>query len=439
MTLAAVVSRARVQERNVEADLFLSVASDAETHMAMLLSVSVELGHADLAAISESVWGGDEDWGSALRQLQRWPFVSRSTSGLRIVGPIGAALAIQLQEAHPPVFLRAHEILAALEEEQEVGANPEEQWFARGRIAYYLAGIDERRSAAAFRDTFADAPVFSRPLARMWLAGLAIHQEYLLGSESRTVEFFRGFRQYVSGHRQEAERSFALVFEDGVEDVYSAIAMHLWAVIVGTRPGTRGRRILGNAIELSDQIGLVDNAVMARHTLTWSVVSEGQQADEREAGKEILRRALAIARSNKQSADATNDSTLIAWTHRAGAAVEWIVARALGTGGADPALVERLLSELDEVRRDSMVTHELETAAFAANDAAGILRDEERFDEALDMIVEMLRAGEESGSIPLNAVRKLGKTAGSMFRLTSDQEILMRVEETLSTVNRLMG
>ncbi len=441
MTLAAVVTRARVQERNVEADLFLSVASDVAVRMAMVLSISVELGDADLQAITRSLWGEEgEDWDSALGELARWPFVARSSSGWRTVGPVGAALAIKFQETNPSAFSRAHEALAAFEEEQEATAHPDEQWFARGRIAYYLAGFDETRSAATFRETFANAPVMERPLARMWLAGLAIRQEYLLGSESRTIEFFRGFRLYVTGHRRDAATSFELVFEGGIEDVYSAIAMHLWAVVVGTRAGTRGRRILEDSIDLSEQIGLADNAVMARHTLTWSMVAEALQGQERpDARREIVDGALVLARLNREAADATLEAGLMAWTHRTVASVEWIATREQATGTADPDLVERLLSELADIQATTLAMFDLETAAYAANDAAGILRDESRFVEALATLDAFLLDAEKTGVIPTNALTNLAKTAGSMFRMTRDRAIHESVESTLATVDRLKG
>lgn len=435
MTLAAVASRARIQERNVEADLFLSVASEAEARMAMLLSVAVELDRADLAALLRSVWGEDQEWESAREQLERWPFVIRSSSGWRISGSIGTALAIEMRESHPAVFVRAHEVLAALEEELEATANPEEQWFVRGRIAYYLAGLDERRSAAAFGAAFADAPAMERSLARMWLAGLAIRQDYLLGSESRTIEFFRGFRQYVSGNRREAASSFELVFESGIGDIYSAIAMHLWAVVVGTRPGSKGRRILKDSIELSDKIELSDNAIMARHTLVWSMVAEANR--QRGASSEILDEALTMATRNREAARATQELGLITWTRSGAAAIEWIATRAKETGSADPALVERLVAELDDVERVALSLNDLETAASAGNHAASILRDDGRYAEALDTIKRSLTAGESSGSIPANALTRLAKTAGSILRLTSDSRIHTLVDETLATIDRL--
>ena len=79
-----------------------------------------------------------------------------------------------------------------------------DEWVIGARVAFYLAAVEYSASEAAFANAFDRAPSEMATSARRWVGELGIRQAYLLGPDSRTVVFMRGFAAYVEGQRAEA-------------------------------------------------------------------------------------------------------------------------------------------------------------------------------------------------------------------------------------------
>jgi hypothetical protein len=98
--------------------------------------------------------------------------------------------------------------------------------------------------------------------------------------------------------------------------------------------------------------------------------------------------------------------------------------------GRDQELAETLRGVVAEALR----LGDPETAAYAANDAASILRDSGHLEEALQVIAEILDQLKWV-LVPFPAFSRLGKTIGSILSISDDPRILTRADAVLKRLD----
>jgi hypothetical protein len=416
-----------------EVALFSATSSSATVRCGWILSICLSIEPTALTTLVQAIWPKEQAEDGVVA-LVRWPFVQRGVDGWSIDRTIGPALARDFRESDPEAFLEAHRRLANTEQLLEQQSDGDATWYVRGRVAYYLAGLDPEHSIAQFGAGFAEAPTLGRTAARMWLSGLALRQEELLRDQRRELDFFAGFRAYVSGYRREARGHFERVIASSNPDIFSAIAMHLLGVLLRRFADERAVQLLREAVSLSSELGLAENEVMARHSLCWALVDIATRADQTHG----YAAALELARQNVAIATATDDPNLVAWCRRTLAAIEWLAATAgRHRPPVDRDLADRLVEELQAVSKDVAELGDAETPVIAGNDAASIFRDEGRVDDAMHEIETTLEQVAWYGAIP--AVSNLGKTLRSLRRFRLDVSQQWRMNVLVGTIERILG
>jgi hypothetical protein len=386
-----------------------AVAEPLTIRAAWLLSTVVAIERDAFVKLLEQLWPQDSGHEKAVSAILSWPFVECTDDGYRMSDATANAFRLDFLQADEPLFRRAHELLAALEADRETDDDPDETWFVRGRYAYYLAGFDQDNSIRVFGDGFAEPPRLDRTDARMWLSWLVIQQEDLLDEVPRAIAFFRGFRAYISGARQQARGAFDAVLKDEEVDIYRALAAHFSGLLRRGDEPDAGIELLRESISLSVELGLTENEIMARNSLVTGLIANPDVED--------LTEAWELGELNLERALATQDPYLIAWCRTTSALSHWsyLTNRRMEIGEQAHELAPRLVAELDEVVREVFFT-ETETALQATNEAACILRDVGAYDEALGLLQGVIAKLARVDTIPKQHLKRLSKTTGSMLK-----------------------
>ena len=258
---------------------FRAIASDSVCRAAWVAATALVADVATIADVMSDLWPDSEDHEKAVVELIAWPFVEQTADGYRIGDASSDAFRWAFLEADSVAFRAAHQAFADRESAREAVDDPEETWFVRGRLAYYLAGFDTAAAVETFGAEFAAPPALDRTDARMWLSWLAVRQERLLADRQREVSFFRGFRAYVLGRGGEARLAFDAVIGSGATDVYEALGSHFAGLLRRRDAPDEGIMLLRGSVELSKDLKLVENEVMARNSLVAALIARGSSDD----------------------------------------------------------------------------------------------------------------------------------------------------------------
>ncbi|MEU3889438.1 hypothetical protein [Streptomyces sp. NPDC029041] len=421
-------------------DLVLSAAGALYGKIAMLLSVCLATSKQELKELAATIWDDDpSDLADAVEQVLEAPYVEETASGWRMIESLAPHLARRFLSDDEESFRMAHETLVEREnralrelESLESSATDDEfddraqieSWFSQSRLAFYLAGVHSDQSAVKFGEAFESAPSRDIGAARMWLSTLVFRQEPLLGDQVRVILFFRGFRAYVSGQRNEAKRHFADIIRDDVGDIYEAIALHLHATSVD--PVSRISE-LQKSVTLSEQLAMLENEIMARNSLVSAyfaranklMKSKGEKL--RSLARKDLEQALSLAELNRQRASHMRDRSYQIYTLTQHATAVWLVVQnKFGDATAAQREVQEVLDELSQARTIADSAGMVEPSLIARNQRASVLRDVHRVSEALDELesaIQLIGPVTEKG-----IVRRLAKTSGSLLRDASNQD-----------------
>jgi tetratricopeptide (TPR) repeat protein len=422
--LLGAVRSARAEGRDPAMAAFLAAAPSNVIRAAWLLAVTVELGPSELVAIANQIWP-EESFDEVVESLEKWPIVANMEGRMRASEAFAPGLAQEFASREPEDFALAHELLVRLEQAREVGEDEYQSWLIRGRIAFYLAGLQPEESVKEFGDVFASAPSYDRVAARIWVSSLVLRQEPLLHEQRRELAFYRGFRAYVMTESGAARDAFEEVVAEEKVDPYQAIALHLLGVLLRRRDSRRAVQLLEHSVALSSDLQLHENEVMARTSLAWALVARAQLAAPE--GQDDFARAFEVARQTRGMAEAQGDPTLTAATRFTSAVTEWLwrTNDHISTADVSDGDVRRLADELQSVFSDAVQVNDFEAVVSAGNAAAQMLADVGRYEEALDRVEATLRYVEWLRHPPPKIVR-LAKTTGSILAKAGDPIVLDR-------------
>lgn len=403
----------------VAAEAFLSQPTNI-VRAGLVLSLCVTITRDELQNLVGELWPNSYLTDADLDALYDWPFVLSGESGWSMLQPLSRILSANFQQTFSELFRDAHARLSDMEA-RRVADDDREDWFIRGRTAYYLAGVDPVASANKFGEVFDIAPALDRTSCRIWLATLVDRQSELLGATSRTVSFFRGFRYYVAGARQMAVTEFDYVLASDELDTYRAISLHLRAISQGDQAKPSVIDMLTESVELSHRLGLGMNEVMARHSLTWALLRQGLKGN---TGDQVL----ALAKINIEQSRALGDKGMLAWCLRAYTVLTWLSYVGEGRNQVSEearAKAPDLLGDLSEVIALADSVEDLETVLVTMNDRASIYCDLSQLDEAL---VELQTASDRAPDLGFGAriIRQLAQTSGraaSIARTVRDRRL----------------
>lgn len=396
---------------------FLTAASPSELRLACLLSCVIVVSDEEAVRIAQQVWPTFD--ASALDDIRRRPFVEQVHGGLRLTQRWSKTMSTRFKTTDVSAFRQVHQLLADAEHTSlDSEEDPDNRWFIRGRTAFYLAGLDPSQSVSEFGEVFTTPPVVERTARRLWLAALVERQSSLLSAEEREVAFFRGFAHYVQGRQRDARPDFERVVASDQRDRYRAVALHLLGSMQRGRDS--GLALLRESVTLSSQLGIAENEIMARHTLSWALAVRAQSSPT-EVRTALIDESHQLAASNRDRAVSTGDEYLIAWCSRTDAAIEWLRLTEFRSSVDNNARQRagHLVDVLNSASRLALAIGELETACLAANDTVAIWRDIGAVDAAIAEATEFLDALGPIGSPP-PALGNLAKTLGSMGSLTAD-------------------
>ena len=392
---------------DVIADAFLSQPTPI-VRCGFILALSINIASNELSSVVNEIWPETTLTETEVNSLSEWPFVLTGDSGWSMLPPVSAVLSLRLEQSDPLLFTRVHEHLAD-REASRTGVDELESWFIGGRTAYYLAGVDPAVSATRFGEAFEEAPVVDRTSCRIWLARLVNRQSHLLGENSRVVSFFKGFQHYIEGNYRMAAAQFDLVLAADDADMYRAIALHLRALSGRSRNADYVATMLSRSVELSAQLGLGVNEVMARNSLIWLFVRRQFSLED----------ILDLAELNVRRSRELEDKNLLGWCIRTNAVVRWLnyvgYSRDRVSEEARAALPE-LLGDLSEALALSEATDDPETVLFTLNDRASMFCDVGDIENAY---IELETALEKATSlgIPSRVLTGLGKTSGRAAKI----------------------
>lgn len=402
--------------------IFRVTASRGTQRAAWLLSIAISVPLQVFAETFSTLWPNEER-ASAIDDLLRRPFVRNSEGYLSMNEFRAAGLSRSFRELEPSNFALAHRLFAEYEASVESETGSFEEWYTRGRIAFYLAGSDTGRSAREFRAAFVAAPVLDRTATRIWLSGLALRQHDLLSEgHTRDLDFYRGFRLYVRGRRDEARQYFERVLADPAQDVIRAIALHLAAVPPGDFELRKVRLV--ESMALNRRLGLREFEAMAGQTLTWALVSEAR------AGRAPIEAALEVARENATAAAEVGDSSIIARCEGAVIAIEWAIRTRFGAREASAHDAEAVLGRLRPLAALALSAGDLEHFVTLSNQMAMALRDAAKYADALDEVEAAL--GQLAWlRTPPHAFRRLAQTTGSIRDSAAPRDLRERARRLL--------
>ncbi|MGP3952727.1 hypothetical protein [Streptomyces sp. 7N604] len=438
------------------ADVVLGMGGAVYGKVAMVLGICLSADREDLLELAGELWSGEnsepeepEELEAAVDSLLKAPFVEETASGWRINESLAPRLAARFMRDDEDVFRRAHRILAEretraiselelLDQQDDDTFAQMERWFVQSRLAFYLAGVHAGESAQKFGEAFESAPYRDLSAARMWLSTLALRQAPLLEEHARVIEFFQGFRAYVAGRRDEAALHFSTVIQDDITDLYQAIALHLHAMCAGDAASRIEK--LNKSIQVSEQLGLRENEIMARNSLVSAHFSQANKMNgggKLTAARNHLRRAQELADVNRAQARLMRDEAYRIYTLTQYARAAWLLAAGVDGKAADSASARAVLPDvLDELAEAITISDRVglsESALRSINQRASVLRDVGRTEEAVDELESSLhRIGPLTSSLPL---RGLAKTAGSMKRNASP-DVKRRIVKFHATLDR---
>lgn len=365
---------------------------------------------------------------AADRLLSR-PFVERMADGVRVAEPMAAAVRNWFHESDPDGYVMVNRRLlgdeiAAMEDRED----ETERWFARGRVAFYLAAIDPAESAESFIETFAEPPPGDVGPWRSWLADLVLKQRDRLTGQARALNFFEGFTAYKDGRFRVAQEHLEAVIESAEQDRYRAIALHLWSLIRDRDPRVDSR--LREAVELSAQLGLAENEVMARNTLVFRLIGQGY-AKKRHWDPAIAEAAM-LADANLARAETTRDPYLQAWCRSAAAQSRWLRDT---DSRRRPDLVsdedaEQVIGLLAVATDQALRIGDIHSVVESVNESAQILRDRGQHGRAVSILEDYFYRIRDLDPPP--SARRWGQTASSIARQRLD-------EGTRGRLRRLQG
>ena len=384
--------------------LWESHASAPLQRLVQWLSVSVET---DESALEDAILAMCEsemdqaEMRNAVDLLPRCSFVSRTAGGFAVREEIAVHLARAFRERAASEFENVHMAFYYVQAERlqtlEVRASPLDRWRARVELSFFQCGFDPLRAEVGFANAFDSISPEDAIRARAWLVRLGLRQEYLLGSQSRTVRFMRAFGHYIAGRRQQAADGFADLISDSIIDPYQAIALHLWASAAVTTDD-RAIESLDRSIAYSAKLDLPVNEVMARNSLVYRLLRVGETP-----------RASRMAELNLAQSRRMGDPGLIVFTLLAHVSA---AAPTIGAAweGVDPQI---FLDELAEAEEWARKIGDLESETLAVNQTALIVRSTRGSAPALNLLLSWLRSGVTDHERP-QAAHRLGQTLGSM-------------------------
>jgi tetratricopeptide (TPR) repeat protein len=395
---------------------------------AMLLSVCLAASEDELSALAQEVWH-EENSSAAISDLFGWPFIEERGDGYRVLPMLATSVARRFRQTEPEAFTEAHRILADRERMQMEHARLSEDmdtfldtWYARGRLAFYLAGVRPDEAVAEFGHAFEETLSLSPYDTRIWLSTLVLRQRDLLSDYSRVVEFFSGFRAYTAHRINEARESFQRVLAaTDARDIYRAIALHLCALTV--KAPTVGASLLVESIGLSRELELIQNEVMARNSLAATYLSmsnrlsrDVQGVNERDIYSDL---AYQAAVENLNVARNSGDKSLLPYCLAMHAITSWI--RAARRGSISEQVYNRAIDELSESIGVADQLGQPETALRSLNRRATIHRDYGDYDSSIaDMREAVGRLGYDDYLLDIR--QRLGKTLRSLIRVVPKKQ-----------------
>jgi len=397
------------------------VAKPMTVRAAWLLSTAVSLERHDFEDLLSGLWSEEAGHAEAALEILEWPFVEETVDGYRMSESSAHAFRRNFLAEDEFRFRQAHQMLAELERSRDAGDDADRAWFGRGRYAFYLAGYDQEGAAQIFGDNFADPPLLNPTSARMWLSWLAIQQSDLLGEVPRVIEFFHGFRSYVKGAYREARRSFDSVVSAGEPDAYHALATHFAGLLRRGDEPARGQELLRGSVQLSGELELVENEIMARNSLVTALISDRSVSDLGEAAE--------LSRLNLERALLTENPHLIYWCRTTFALGQWayLTDRHSRVGDEAREAAPELVRELESVVTEAFST-EVETALQAANMGASILRDVGSYSASLELLDRVTSRLPEIEALPPQPLERLTKTTRSLRKHLSKEQLALASE-----------
>lgn len=305
-----VIERAANADGPFGAALFDAIADGPARAAGWTLSLSLGLRPKEIVHVANKVFG-DHDAAGGLDSLASWSFVERRFEGdglWVIAAPFAPWVRRQFEKADEGRFRLAHTVLLELERGRRDVDLEDPAWMSEVRSAYYEAGIDQESSVHRFIDVFEGAPWGRRHPYRWWVSELALRQAPLLTDHQRELRFFRGFQEYARKDYGPARTLFVDVVRGETADPYQAVSLHLLGVIGRRRRQPRWeaevvtaegeelrapRQLFEEAIELSQELDLWENEVMARNSLVWELVSQAKATDADRQGLHTLAASLA--------------------------------------------------------------------------------------------------------------------------------------------------
>lgn len=412
---------------------WLRVSDENEQIVAQVLATALSVTPSALSRVASIGLAATRTGeGRATERLLRRPFVEHLDGGYRISEPFASQLRRRFKENYPTAHAEVSDALLRIETERLSRAESNnDQWFTRGRIAFYLAAIDPEESAERFLDAFAHPPSGDPGPPRSWLANLVFKQYNELAHQGRTIAFFQAWMAYKSGRFREAGRDFETVVESTELDAARAVSLHLLSIIQPQNP--RSEEDLHEAIALSHDLGLLENEVMATNSLVYRLVTRA----ERNAGdRDDIHAAAVLARDNLRNTGASGDEYLRVWCLSASAQTSWLDASRLRAEAESvpPDVVHAVYQLLDAARVLAWRIRDFESFAEAVNTRAQIHRDLGEYESAIATLEAGLTRLHEFD--PPRAANRWGKTAGSMRRQAGDLTVTKRTNLFLRRFNR---
>jgi hypothetical protein len=407
--------------------VMVSVAPRAVTRRAYVLSTSLGLEFDELESAVAATWPDEGRRSVEAESLALWPAIERRGRTWHANDAVVDLLASHFSGQEPEAFGRLNSRLMRTEIDTRDSLVSElrdrgevEAWRSGARVAFYRAATSPERSVKEFGEAFSEAPSPDVSAYRLWVANLVKRREPLLMGFPRELAFYRGFRAYIGGDRRKAANEFRAVVRDaGSMDRYRAISLHLLAVISGARSLSSQQR-LEESVSLSVEMGLVENEVMARNSLVWSLVKRAE-ARARTVGSNRYLEALSVASANLELAGELGPPYVSA-AERAYWTVKWLSAtdgRRRDLSAAKSSEANEFAHNLIRIGRDSAQA-DGETSILAFNDAASVWRDVGSYTRAVEVIVEVVERF-ANGYWP--SLGRVAKTSASILARSDDPEV----------------
>ena len=290
MRLLDVLHAAEDQDESVELALLRETEPEDTLRAAWLLAVTVSVSTTDFKAVLGLIWPGIES-DRAIAALDASPYVEASSEGYRVTSSLRPAVAADFFMHDEPFAIKAHVLLAELEEHKRVAFSKQNlstgdlgeaarwrEWFREVRLAYYAAVVDPADSLSRFIRLFVHPPHDDADAARQWLTSLVLRQSTHFFAQPRELGFFRAFETYTRGDNPaSALDRLSSICADGSEDLYTAFSLYIAGVVESINADPR--RIIGaqetlrHSVELSEKLGILETEVKARRSWCEAAIS----------------------------------------------------------------------------------------------------------------------------------------------------------------------